>query len=1046
MAPTVSSAPVAIVSSSDTPSELITQLVEVENDENNNLIQILGILRPSNSSQTSITSFIRGLFTKNKTLLKLLDQCSKSLEAINDLNDEKQVFKHFINEFLMWLNDDVLILFNKFRACLESPDLAKSYPNDSIYFSKPIMHLSNYIKFIDSAVKIVRNPYIVEQLKSYRDECDKCLQDYVEYSDSSRLVNINFNQVQLFGDSNNIKNYADNVCSYFKVTQIVERSKNTRLVLENARHKTHIELLLVNLNGLSCQPYNALALLCISPDNSSRTLMFPPFRLNELSLSYSNSNCQLILKSIRFTAKNNSRSTDKLIINCPDDDFLAEWVKKLSTIFPLTDSSSPINSYFQMKLNESPQIKMAGLGIDMLSDSSHSEESDTEGLHKKSTPKSDSSPDAPQTAFKELISSPSLSAPVPTLQVPKQLRSVSCSSQSSSIVVFNQPVIPPFVKSSANSAVSSPTDSFRSVGSYESTNSTSIPRPNYDRSLSAQTKGFIIQNNLQVQNIRTGVPVTNEQPQQRPVSSSAEIQVESEYEKENVDPVKSEAQDTKKDKASSIDISNFGKNHNPSFSVHKGLNQMLEENERPKSKFFDFFKKSNRTPNLAHPSATPKIASNSRKSNSNIHKLNINTSIPMDSDSDTIPLSAASAVSNVSTVSQTKSSASLTQHANGSGTAFALPSSTSTYFFRQYKDANSSTRNEEAIKEASLSVPQELKNVINDENSIDFYISPTSPKALKVSKWKAKYGKWEMLTLNENVFIKIVVNYDHHSSWMIFFKEEYDAEYEEEVDKPILLLEMNSETDISQSSALDVQISAKNSITNEVLLVMVRCSTNNLAQAIVSNVSNIKGALAPKKLKSKASYGSSIGGSKQTIASSVMENNRGVTSKSSTVTSFDSSVRGDDNNKTYGNSQLTRDLSMASISSEDITNAAIMSNPENGRLLLLTNMKIRLQKSLGGYEQVNNPSSWKILSMFSLSIYGISDTFTDKNYFSIVLERNGNLNEDGEEYSWLICEDEVLDRIERIGKAGLLVKVSDDDLFMIECKGKKELKQLYEVF
>lgn len=81
--------------------------------------------------------------------------------------------------------------------------------------------------------------------------------------------------------------------------------------------------------------------------------------------------------------------------------------------------------------------------------------------------------------------------------------------------------------------------------------------------------------------------------------------------------------------------------------------------------------------------------------------------------------------------------------------------------------------------------------------------------------------------------------------------------------------------------------------------------------------------------------------------------------------------------------------------------------------------------------------------MYTLRVFMISDNFTNKNYYNLVL--SGPL-EDDQDYNWLICEEDKFNRIERIGKAGLLIRATEDDIYMIECRGKKEFKALFEIF
>ena len=114
---------------------------------------------------------------------------------------------------------------------------------------------------------------------------------------------------------------------------------------------------------------------------------------------------------------------------------------------------------------------------------------------------------------------------------------------------------------------------------------------------------------------------------------------------------------------------------------------------------------------------------------------------------------------------------------------FALPSSTSTYFFKQYKENGSSSislnktrsttslvsppeqQQQQIIEEDELIIPQDLKSLIkilllifhfpNNLNiNLNLIIFLLFSSSLKISKWKHQYGKWEMLTISEKFLLK----------------------------------------------------------------------------------------------------------------------------------------------------------------------------------------------------------------------------------------------------------------------------------------------------
>lgn len=1059
---------------------LITKLLESENVENSNLIEILGNIKPSKSANASISSIVRGLFTKNKKLLSLLNNIS--IDLANSNGNSIQLFKNFVNDFIIWLEEDGVVLFEKYLSLISNPEncLESSSPEGSICFGKPILNCLNYIKFINESLLILRNPFIVDKLSILKERLAKLIDVYYEFLEVKYLNNISFNDVKLFCETDKANSICKSksfskVSSFFKIDQIIERTRNESFfTVEDDLKLTNIELMLLNLSGTD---YNSLALLSI-PTNQDlpRSLMYPPFRINELSIVYMKSANQILLKSINFSSKHSSNS---ITISCEDPRLLYAWYKKLERIFPLEESDSPVSQYFLINANNvSNDVRMSGLGINVLSDCQHKEEINPSGNFDISQSKNGSLPNPVFSGNDHSSTSGSVN-PAST----------------------QKPFNPPFMSKTRK----------LSSSSIKSVDSTEAIKFQYDRSLN------IINENLSkygcnkdsgVENVdattqyikpvkRSFFNATDSllvlENENRPVSSQAEIdfatpdlgdvskdegnsyvdkpnlsdsyQYQSNHKFSSVpDLSKSEPKNKlyQLSSGSAIDITNFGKNHNPSFSVEYGLSRMgvlsekdinessediikMEKNLKQKRKsIFSLFKKSSKMQLASTDSIDRKSNMESQPNNqaienektatnegANNHKgLTIETNIPIDTED---PLSLVSDKS----FSQTPKSA--------LPSPFALPSSTSMYFFKQYKNGSSATINGQSQEnllvqtvddEEDLIIPQNLKDIINDDKSIDFYISPCSREAMKISKWKQKYGKWEMITLNQDLFLKIVINYDLNKSWLIVFKEAYDKEYNEVIDKPVLLMDINPKvSSIRQSSALDLQINAVNAITSEKLLIMIRCKSGNMSNAISTNIDNVLGVLAhtgkPHKFAS----------SNVSLSSSIMDIKE-KPSNSSTLTSLNSSLN-NEAIKQSGQGQLPGAKSMFSLNSADITNSNILTNPDNSKFLLLNQMTIRLQKQLESYSLINNPSSWKILSMYTLSIYMISDNFTNKNYYNLVL--SGPL-EDSLDYNWLICEEEKFNRIERIGKAGLLIKATEDDIYMIECRGKKEFKALFEIF
>ena len=993
---------------------LIDQLFASETGENNDLITILGSVKPTRSSKSSLVSILRGLYTKNTKLLQLLNNYRNNVQ---EPDYEVEQFKSFVNEFIIWMDNGGIVLYEKFLACFLDKNLVLH--EDVHKYSKPIRNATAYISFMSAAKAYIRNPFVMEKLQLLSTRFESILKNYQEFQMTNSLCNISFSNVAAFPwHSTSTK-----VASYFVAEQIVDRSFGQEFILEN--HQGQVEIALLNLsNSKTPRSFDAMALLSVDSTTSttnpgSRSLLYPPCRYNELFVELED-DC-ITLRPINFSTDELSVSEMSLRIKGKKDQ-AQKWFSKLATIFPSKHGEC-------LPIGPDANCSLAGLGINIhLSSGSES-------------PEFEASSGTP--SFKELLDSPT---------GPKEM------------------VKPPHIK----------TSSHLSHSSISSVNSVESARNQYDRSLNIihKTLSGPHENHESVMKYISRKTLSPEDEMNvcsngRPRSEQAEVAYDTPESKSNNEPVdlsdiplsssylagnemkfKSAPEIGKQTSSeglfklsngSAIDISNFGRTHQPSFSVAHGLSDIsqlteslsLDKTKKKRKSILGLFKKRNmetavRSEENTEPKSKTKAEpkeekeypnepeTNESKANRNVKDLSITTDIPRNID----------LAQPLSTISERSGSPG---PRSALPSPFALPSSTSTYFFKPYINGSSVSLALQDVAEETISIPQHLKDIINDDLSIDFYISPSSPKTLKVSRWKEKYGKWEMLTTNDMLFLKIVVNYEYNKAWLIVFKEEYDEGEEDIVDKPLLLLNINStQTEVRQSSALDAQISTVNAITNDRIKILLRCSKGNLAHAIFTNLSNILGVLASNKSKDMRSQASS-----STLTSSVME---GMTSKSTTISSVSSMIT----DAKQPPKSVLKESSLQTCNSDEITRAHILSNPENSKLMVVNRMTVRLQKLTEGYERVKFSSSWKIISMYALTVYIISDHFTDANYYHLVLD---NLDDnDKENFNWLFKEDSKLSIIEKVGKAGLLVKLAPEELYMVECRGKKELKSLIEIF
>lgn len=1032
-------------------------------DLNNNLVEILGVVKPKKSAYSSLASVTRGLYTKHNKLLSLLNKTLSDIETKG--MGEIEALKAFVNDFILWLDDGAVLLFEKYS---KEWKLHEASDNTTEYLLiGPIKNLSKFINFMNTCSEHLRNPFVLDKLNIHRSKLQEIMDNHNTDVFSKKMNNIKFSNIRSFTSGTFVSN--ELVSSYFTIDQILERTGNAKLSMTG---NTPIELVLLDLVGTAT--YNALAILSIDTENGvevSRSLIYPPFRVNELSLSHTTDSIEL--KAIDFLSPDCSGSKS-ITISCTDEQFLDAWIVKLSNICPLERNNSPVGDQFLLESYSDPSKSLSGFGINVISDSEHkksmsSSESDDDNASSPTTPTN-------KHSFQELIGSPTLSpikysdsTTAPTSAESNDLMDDKLDSSSSSSVISNDladletqfnrtlPLIKKTLSKSkeldepCNNEVEDDDDKFFQI----------INRKKLSDEYSTSSEEKHKSSTGQISYVEfspegsepSADSDTIDEEEIALISSGVDSQVP--YQKTFASSVPELNKPSHNSKmyqlstGSAVDINNFGKSYKPSFAIGAHNNDSvssmssIKSNKQKRKYIFSLFKKSSRSSLIETPgfetveSTKPKPKPKPQpQPQPNSASASVSAPVP-----DRRNMKNANNINLANTIIE-EAPHEIEKEALMSRSESTLPSSSSTIIFNQAKENASSTslinRDCQASPEVvdeDLDIPRELKNTINEESTLDFYISQSSPKSLKISKWIQQRGKWEAATSAEKMYVKVVINYDMNKCWFIIFKEYYDEELREEVDQALMLLNIApSITDLRKSSAIDLQINTTNAINEEKIMIMVRCSNGSLANEIYTNIDNALDSLSSTTSRSQ-SYGSlrasKLLDSDNTLGSSMMD--LGNPSQSSTYTSFSS----------FGVSTASPNIKSQTIDADEVYNTCIIHNPTSIHISKVNLMRIRLQKQLQNYNQINIPSSWKILSMYDLNIEEIIDDLTLRKYFHFKLVKEDNEND---VLQWLIPDDNKTKYLERIGRAGLLVKQNDNEMYMIECRGKREFKALYEIF
>lgn len=933
-------------------SNIVSALLECETDQHNSLIAVLALVKSSRElpKDAHVASMVRGLCTQNTQLLGMLRLCIQDLE--NDPSTVMDTFKLFVNDFILWF-DAAVVVFEKYLACFP-------IEGNAAILEKPLVHCGCYPAFVDSAVLVLRNPFVVDKLNQCKAQSLSLLQRYAAYTDQVKFNDIGFDQIRACGGSSSVS-------CFFTLDQIVDRTRDAELYLGS----DHVEFLLLDLRAShrDSHTYNALVVVKV-PENGPRLVLYPPFRINELSMS-------LHTDTLSFTTLALEDAPESFSV-CGPKSLMRSWFDKLAQIFP-TDT----------KLVSSQDLALDGLGI-TVSDSSDSDSKSQDSGSGRSTPTQES----------PTVSYNSRQGSIEIMQ-----KNLSSSGMSSESIKQSRLVV----------EEGQARDSVRVDYGYADDVDSVVD------SLEECEEGFEFVKNKTGNTVSASLPdlVLSPRTEDKAVYRNAA--------------------------GSAIDINNFGKNYNPSF----GSTDELPKETRPgslsrtrSSSIFSIFRKNKSKETHSSNEAVetknsksangPKETKTATKSKENSKEKKSKEKAEKPSEKPKEPTEKLGKISErpelsikVPAIGVSMGSQPLSATSSTFGSTlplpFALPQSTSTHFFKPpalgVNNNNSSTSLLAPEAEEALKIPADLKDTVNSDESVDFYISPTSPKAMKVSRWKQKYGKWEMLTTNESLFVKIVANYVLSKSWMLVFKEEYDEEYGEIIDKPVLMLDIDASAKIRQSSALDLEIHAINSVTTEKMQVIVRCNNGTLFSSIKSNLENIQGIMDPRLPKSTTFD------SNQTISSSLMS---GQPTPSSTLTSIYTQLQ--DKNTSGLSKSVTHDELV-----------------HEGDCVLLDRARIRLHKQMESYEKIHQLSSWQTITMYSLSVFHSSDSLDKASYHLHLDCQDDDVEEDLRHIKWSFDEERVLEHLEQIGKAAFLVKV-EGDIYMLECKGKKEFRRLFELF
>ena len=893
---------------------LLLELLGSAKTESNDLMEILGSISPTEERGSCLIAYTRGLVTGNRTLITMLQ--GLVAEFSKDDFNIIEIFKNFVVEFINWIDDANMME----RYFCQLKDDFRTRGGELNCLGKPILNSANYAKFISGCIHLLRNPFLVDTLKSLHEKLMRMLEDYDKFLKKVDLKQIRFDKVMLLSEQSGSAGALTNklqlvpkVSSYFALENIIDRTCDEEIYACSVGNQfREAELVLLNLLG---NAPDALAILDTSDKiGRQRYLMYPPLRKKEFLISHTKELNQFKLSHVSI---GDLEGKDNIIIAGKNGVLLSKWYTKLEHLFTSPSFSS------DLAVQSTPYRRIAGLDLDipLVEESEGSGESSYEDRDGCDDDDDDANEEENNNNDALSIITLSVFSTQPSTKG-LELKQVSRG-----------------VARRANSDVTKENDVPPDIIHSDERSETSIQINKSDS------------HNAKIE-----------------IMPSEEMMETTIFHDKN-----------KSANENSSNMKEKGADQNTSVLF---LNATIDNNRSTKSSrrmsFLDFFRR-NPEKNVGDLRNEPKLAHNTFD---NKYSHNSQICTPQRSEWNTVP---------------------------------------------------------RALDEAdSLRIPQKLKDLINHESSLDYYISETLPRAVKVFEWSKEEVRWLTVTMNPRVFVKLIINSNVKKCWLLVFKEVHEDCSGDVVDAPLLIAELKDYSESFYLSQDDnsLKVRIEDCLKNKDVEIMLRCNSLELAGTIASRVREIRNLL--KESTNTPNLDLSPDEPVDSSTTSFEEK----PSSSSTVTSLDllTAVEGDTQSEiSSGSTLMTGKKKGFSTCVNDARNDAILMNDNNPKSLIVGNMKIRLQRQMESYFAINKPSTWKIISMYSLNVFAVWNSASNKRYFYFVLNSN---NKEFENISWFIDETLKETIFESIGRAGLLVKANEQEIYMLECKGRKELKSL----